>query len=195
MAKTTLDPDTAPDRWVAEHGDVLYRFALARVKNAATAEELVQETFLAGLKGLDGFQKQSSLRTWLVAILRRKIIDYIRKAKRTEGRELSADVWEASGRLENFTADGEWQRQIRSWGTTEKDVLERQEFWDMLRRCLGRLPDRLREAFLLREMKELSPTDVCDHLGITANSLAVRTHRARLALRDCLESHLYGPPR
>lgn len=195
VERELTEGDLAPENWVQAHGDILFRFAMARVRNALTAEELVQETFLAALKGLAGFQKDSSLRTWLVAILRRKIVDFVRKKKRIESQETSVENIDEVGRLGNFTADGEWKHQIKSWASNGKDVLERQEFWEMLKLCLAHLPPRLREAFLLREMKELETGEVCDHLGITANSLAVRTHRARLALRDCLENHLFGPQR
>ena len=68
-----------PSNWVEEHGDALFRFALLRVKDASIAEDLVQETFLSALKGIERFKGKSSLRTWLVGILKHKIIDHFRR--------------------------------------------------------------------------------------------------------------------
>ncbi len=68
-----------PQKWVERYGDYLYNYTIVRVNDQAKAEDLVQETFLAGLKGRDGFQGKSSERTWLISILKRKIIDTYRK--------------------------------------------------------------------------------------------------------------------
>ncbi len=68
-----------PESWVDSYGDFLYRFALSRVKDPAVAEDLVQETFLAALRARENFKGQSAGRTWLVAILKHKIVDHIRK--------------------------------------------------------------------------------------------------------------------
>ena len=68
-----------PETWVNEYGDFLYRFALSRVKDPSVAEDLVQETFLAALRARENFKGRSAGRTWLIAILKHKIVDYIRK--------------------------------------------------------------------------------------------------------------------
>src|SRR5215468_1457294 len=69
---------TTPEDWVEAHGDYLFNFAIGQVRDAGVAEDLVQETFLAALKGRDRFAGQSSERTWLVGILRHKIYDHLR---------------------------------------------------------------------------------------------------------------------
>ncbi|MHC4945232.1 MAG: RNA polymerase sigma factor, partial [Planctomycetota bacterium] len=71
-----------PATWVDEHGDALYRFAITRLKDPEAAEEIVQETFLAALKAKDSFKGRSSERTWLIGILKNKVIDHFRKMSR-----------------------------------------------------------------------------------------------------------------
>src|SRR6267143_7154726 len=74
-----------PERWVDEHGDVLYRYALARVRKPEVAQDLIQETLLAAMRSHDRFAGQSSVRSWLCGILKHKLCDYYRKS----GRETS----------------------------------------------------------------------------------------------------------
>ena len=78
LDKESLDPST----WVSEYGDYLFRYAVVMVKNHSTAEELVQETFLAAIKGLDKFEGRSTVKTWLRSILKNKTIDHFRKSSR-----------------------------------------------------------------------------------------------------------------
>ena len=76
------DPNLDPETWVDQYGDYLYRFALSRIKDQAVAEDLVQETFLAALHGRKSFKGHSAVKTWLSAILKHKIVDYVRKKSR-----------------------------------------------------------------------------------------------------------------
>ncbi|MCZ6565426.1 MAG: sigma-70 family RNA polymerase sigma factor, partial [Gammaproteobacteria bacterium] len=73
---------TDPSVWLDEHGDALYKYAFMRVRNEATAEDLVQETLLAAIQAIKTYQGQSSERTWLIGILKHKLMDYFRKAAR-----------------------------------------------------------------------------------------------------------------
>ena len=86
-------PATDPERWVDEHGDCLYRYALVRVRVPEVAEDLVQETLLAALRSREKFGGRSSERSWLVGILKNKIVDYYRKL----GRVVDASVFPSSG--------------------------------------------------------------------------------------------------
>ena len=85
--KTPIDN---PENWVDEYGDYLYRYALSRVKDPIIAEDLVQETFLAALKARHNFQGRSTARTWMIAILKHKIVDYIRQKVREPGKPCAA---------------------------------------------------------------------------------------------------------
>ena len=106
MAKTQVpeadgaeaEPLTNPREWVDRHGDFLYRFAMARVRRADVAEDLVQETLLAAWRGRARFAGRSSERTWLTSILKRKAIDWLR-------RRVLERLQSASDVTDSFAAD------------------------------------------------------------------------------------------
>lgn len=182
-----------PERWVTEHGDALFHYALSRVRDPAVAEDLVQEALLSALKGHERYEGRSTERTWLVGILKNKVLDHFRLARR-ESRftdlEFFAEAEEGSFESGAFlphwlpaSAPGEWEG-----GGAE---LDRVEFWGVFQRCTGRLPERIACAFVLREVDGLSTDEICTTLGISAANLWVMLHRARMALRLCLETHWF----
>jgi len=175
-----------PETWVDGYGDFLYRFALSRVKDPSVAEDLVQETFLAALRARENFKGRSAGRTWLIAILKHKIVDYIRKKIREPASnkiETLSDLADA-----DFSDKGEWLIRPSKWAINPGEIYEQKEFLDVLYRCLAELPERLAEAFMLREMDGLSTEEVCKVLGITATNSWVMLYRARMSLRGCLEN-------
>jgi RNA polymerase sigma-70 factor (ECF subfamily) len=183
-----------PERWVEEHGDCLYRFALLRVREPAVAEDLVQETFLAAIKGRDRFAGQSSERSWLVGILKHKIIDHIRKSVRERPVEF---IDELPKQLEEqFEEHGYWRHDggcgPKEWNTDDPTVLfQQKEFWQQMDDCLSRLPRRTADAFILREIDGSTGEEVCQVLGITPTNFWVLLHRARMQLRQCLETNWF----
>ncbi|MEE9496187.1 MAG: sigma-70 family RNA polymerase sigma factor [Desulfobacterales bacterium] len=192
MSKSKSDAATIdhPESWVDHYGDFLYRFALSRVKDPAVAEDLVQETFLAALRARESFKGRSAGRTWLIAILKHKIVDYIRKKIRepsTDKIETLTDMMDS-----DFNDHGEWQIRPCQWAINPEKIYEQKEFLDVLYRCLAELPQRLAEAFMLREMDGLSTAEVCKVLDITATNSWVMLYRARMSLRRCLESKWLG---
>ncbi len=181
-----------PARWLELHGDALYAFALARTRNPATAEDLVQDTLVAAFAGRDAFKGESAERTWLVGILKHKVIDCLRR----QGREVPlADETDVSGDIETtlFDERGHWQVDMRAWAQPER-ALEREEFWDALRDCLAALPERLGRLFTLRELDGMETEELLQVLGISsANNLWVMLSRARLRLSVCLEAKSIMP--
>ena len=179
-----------PESWVDHYGDFLYRFALSRIKDPAVAEDLVQETFLAALRGRENFKGHSAGRTWLVAILKHKIVDYIRK----KIREPSSDKIEVltDQTDPDFNEQGEWQLRPSRWAVNPGRIYEQKEFLDVLYRCLAGVPERLAEAFMMREIDGLSTAEVCKALDITATNSWVMLYRARMSLRRCLEDSWLG---
>ncbi len=170
-----------PSRWVDEHGDALFRFAILRVKDPELAGDLVQDTFLSALKAKEGFRGGSSLRTWLVGILKHKIIDHYRK-HRIE--VLESDL-QSVGEAPDFEhAD----RVTTRWSETPSQLVENREFWGVLTNCLAGLPEAHRRAFSMREFDGLEGEEICKVLGVTPTNLWVMLHRARAKLRKCLES-------
>jgi RNA polymerase sigma-70 factor (ECF subfamily) len=182
-----IKPLSDPETWLDEYGDALYRFALARIKDPSVAEDLVQETFLAGLGARKNFKGRSTTKTWLIAILKHKIIDHIRK----KSREQDSDKLEslADGIDINFTGRGDWRTRPTKWVKNPIKLYEQKEFMDVLYRCLGELPIRQSEAFILREMDGLSTEEICKELNITATNSWVILYRARMLLRQCLETN------
>jgi RNA polymerase sigma-70 factor (TIGR02943 family) len=173
-----------PNEWLEHYGDTLYRYALARLRRSHEAEEAVQETLLAALKARWQFEARSQPRTWLIGILKRKILDRLRTAAReaTDADPDELDAW--------FDASGHWRRNPRNWNDPAAFV-ERSEFWNVVRGCVGKLPPLMGEAFTLRTIDDCGPTEVCRELAISRNNLWVLLHRARLRLVRCLEIHWF----
>jgi RNA polymerase sigma-70 factor (ECF subfamily) len=183
-------PTPDPERWVDQHGDALYRYALLRLRDADRAADLVQETFAEALRAQATFSGRSSERTWLVAILKHKLIDHLRRTIRGRG---AGDAEEAAKAADDsFDERGFWRRGPARWGGDASQALERREFWEVLHCCLDGLPAPLAETFFLRELDGLDADEVCRLCDITPANLWTRLHRARLALRRCLEVRWFG---
>lgn len=184
--------DFDPAIWVEKYGDYLFAFAYSRVRNEAAAEDLVQETLLSALEGYSNFGGKSSEKTWMTGILKNKIHDHFRKnSKRAELTEEEADM---SSYDYLFERDDEWKGHFNdrlgpiSWKTATPDaVLEKSEFRNILTSCLSELPERVANAFTLREMDGLSSEEICGVLRVSAGNYWVMMHRARLHLRRCIE--------
>jgi RNA polymerase sigma-70 factor (ECF subfamily) len=179
-----------PAGWVDRHGDYLFRYALARLRRREAAEDLVQETFLAALGARERFAGGSSERSWLVGILKRKILDHFRrKAREQPVSDFAApDCWAEA----LFDKRGNWKRKPGAWDSGPGATCERAEFWEAFARCLGKLPGRLADAFTLREVEGVASREVCKALDISATNLWVMLYRARLRLWRCLDSNWFG---
>jgi RNA polymerase sigma-70 factor (ECF subfamily) len=151
---------------------------------------MVQETFLAGLRSRDSFAGACSERTWLVSILKHKLIDNIRRKGRERpvaASDLSDSAWDA-----NFDEQGGWKAKPSRESFDPSTVLEQREFWHVLHRCLSKLPSRWSEAFALREIEGLDSAEICKILHVSTTNLGVLIHRARLRLWQCLEANWFG---
>jgi RNA polymerase sigma-70 factor (ECF subfamily) len=174
---------SAPEQWLSVHGDALFRYALLLVADEHRAEDLVQETLLAALKGRGRYLAAASERTWLIAILRNKVMDQRRRDRRQN--EYLADVdHEVEG---NFNRFGKWRKPPGSWRPNPLTLLESQEFWATFHSCMRALPVPLREAFTLRVVEDLDASETCRILEITSANLWTMLYRARERLRRCLE--------
>ena len=187
MAPRRGGAQTNPERWVDEHGDCLFRYALVRVRRREVAEDLVQDTLLAAIRSREKFAGQSSERSWLTGILKHKISDHFRKLGReTSFTDLDSLADEFS---EKFVPEGYWVhvKGPKEWKPESDEVLHRAEFWQTMRHCLDKLPERIANVFMLREMDEVESKEICSMLSISESNLWVMLHRARMALRECLE--------
>lgn len=178
--------DENPENWLNDYGDRLYRYALVRVRSEAIAEDLLQETFLAGIQAFDKFSGQSSISTWLTGILKHKIIDHFRK-NRHESLSLSdSDLGED---LLNYQFDqqGHWDIDLIEWKTPDNNLND-QQFWQVFQQCIDRLPQKMADLLLLRTLGGVSSEDCCKVLGFeTTNQLWVTLSRTRMKLRQCLD--------
>lgn len=191
MSNHTDSKKLDPSRWVDEHSDALFRFAVLRVKDPNVAEDLVQETFLSALKGIKSFKGGSSLRTWLVGILKHKIIDHFRKNK---PEILAGDLATTENESETDRLDRSDHRhkQPNVWHGDPDNLLQNKEFSRIFVACLDGLPEAHRRAFSLREIDGFEGEEICKILGITSTNLWVILHRARGKLRECLEANWFG---
>src|ERR1700758_4656771 len=151
-ASSELALQADPDRWVDDHGDCLYRYALIRVRKQEVAEDLVQETLLAAMRQADKFSGRSSERSWLSGILKNKICDYFRKL----GRETNFTDLEFFSDEHSNRFDGEhyWihERGPADWKPEGEEAMKRAEFWQAMQGCLDRLPPRGAQGFMIGEM-------------------------------------------
>jgi RNA polymerase sigma-70 factor (TIGR02943 family) len=176
---------------VAEHRTYLLRYARLQLRNDAWAEDAVSETILAALTKPQSFGNRSQLKTWLVGILKHKVIDILRQRKREV--QLSDDEGDGSDELDAlmFKADGHFANEPAEWGDPEQELNTRQ-FFAVLEACTEKLPAAMGRVFLMREWLELPTEDICKELQLTPTNLYVQLHRARLRLRECLELNWFG---
>ncbi|AOW20957.1 sigma-70 family RNA polymerase sigma factor [Urechidicola croceus] len=179
----------SPEKWVQSYSDYLFNYTISRVSNDEIARDLVQETFFSGLKSMKNFQGKASERTWLISILKRKIIDHYRKINSTKGK--------AEVRM-NFYSDGdnagEWieERVPNSWtNDTDKDI-ENDELKDTLEMCIDKLPEKYGMVFRMKTIQGFETEEICKELDITASNLWVIIHRARTQLRRCMEDNWFN---
>ncbi len=191
LGPMSVDAVTDPEEWVDRHGDSLYRYALLRLRSPELAADVVQETFLEALRARSAFSGRSSERTWLVGIMRHKIGDHFRRVRREPAASNGELASGTSG--PPFDGRGHWQAGPADCGSEPSLEMETREFWDVFNGCLSKLPQGIADAFLLRELDGLGGDEVQQILGITPANLWKRLHRARVCLRQCLESGWFGP--
>lgn len=183
-AVMTASPDYC--RQIETLRPALLKYARLQLRNPAWAEDAVSETLLAALEKPQAFAGASQLKTWLIGILKHKLVDQIRK----NSRELSTTTSAEDGEdLEDllFAGDGHWREAQHDWGNPE-DALRQVDFMKVLEACVEKLPGQQGRLFMMREWLELESDEICKALAITPTNLWVMLHRARLRLRDCLQA-------
>ena len=164
----------------------LLRYALLQLRDRDSAEDVVQETMLAALEGRARFAGKSTAKTWLTGILKHKIIDLLRRRKREEPLVTNEDGSEADAVDAMFQADGHWLAIPADWGNPAR-ALEDKRFREAFALCTKAMPVRNARVFMMREVLDMSGSEICEALDITPANLWVMLHRARLSLRACIE--------
>lgn len=186
---SAIDPES-----LQEHYSYLVRYAVLQLRDPHLAEDVVQETLVAAIEGATRFSAQSSPRTWLVGILKHKILDVLRK--RTREPQLNVSEGEDENDLVDalFTENGRWAEPPQTWGDPERS-LENAHFWEIFEQCNQRMPINTARAFMMREFMDMSTEEICQELAVSTTNCWVLLHRARLALRECLDLHWFGNAR
>jgi RNA polymerase sigma-70 factor (ECF subfamily) len=175
-----------------KHRPQLLKFAMLQLRNATAAEDVVQETLLAALQSSSGFAGQSSVKTWLIGILKHKIIDAIRKQSREQPLESADDETDIHDLQDAvYREDGHFREDPADWGDPEA-ALRQHRFFEVLERCMEGLPKKTARAFMMREVLGLETEEICKELGVTSTNCWVLLYRARMALRECLEGRWFA---
>ncbi len=170
------------------------RVALGFVPGPAIAEEVVQETWLAVLDGIDRFAERSSFSTWLFTILlnRAKTRGH-RERRTTPFSALEHDDEDDSGEplQDRFNDKGQWLRPPGAWADDPPEqLLQRRQLGEILERAIASLPDKYRIVITLRDVEDMDADEVCKLLNISEANQRVILHRAHLRLRETIERHL-----
>jgi RNA polymerase sigma-70 factor, ECF subfamily len=176
------------------HRTYMLRFATAKLRDADQAEECVQEALLAALDGIGSFSGQSTLRTWLTSILKFKIIDFQRRVISDRAHLASAPLDDDSADPEwfdkMFDDTGHWQPRLSAWVNPD-GALEQKQFFEIFERCMDKLPSAASRVFFKREVMGVDTDEICKEEAITASNCWVMLHRARVALRECLDRNWF----
>ena len=179
MSANTLNPGS----WVDKYSDYLYNYTIVRVNDHEIAQDLISETFLAGLKSKDNFKGEASERTWLISILKRKIIDHYRKINSNKGKA------EVRVSYSDTESEGDWleERVSDPFDKTAEDTMENEELGMAIFGCLDGLPEKQATIFRMKTIDGFDTETICNEFQITPSNLWVIIHRARKAMADCLE--------
>lgn len=176
-----------PNKWIDLYSDYLFNYTITRVSDREIAQDLVSETFLAGLKSMKNFKGEASERTWLISILKRKIIDHYRKINSNKGKA------EVRINYNDAESEGDWleERVADPYDKTAEDTLQNNELGDAIHNCLGKLPQKQADVFKMKTILGYETEVICNELNITASNLWVIIHRARTAMADCLKQNWF----
>ncbi len=191
-----MDAPAAIEQLFTDHRPDLVRFAALSLRDEALAEDVVQEAMIAALRGAGGFDQRSSIKTWVYAIIKRKVLDALRARRRETPLSQLREAGEAEDATMDrlFDANGHWDPAHRPQRWADPDAsLEQRQFWLAFEACIDALPERGARVFAMRELLGLETDEICKELEITASNCWVLLHRARLRLRECLEARWFAP--
>lgn len=192
--RLTAASDLADPEYVAEIRLDMLRFAQMQLGSDSEAEDVVQEALAAAVRNAATFRSATSLKTWIIAILRHKIADNLRQRR---GRPiLASELGDTDGQAVPalFDRRGMWRDAARpsAWENPEALIHDRQ-FLIVFDACLNRLPPHHARLFLMREVIGMRNDEICAETGVSSGNLRVILHRARLALRACLQQNGIQP--
>ena len=187
LARLRVGEDAAFEELVRAYTSRLLAVARRILGSHEEAKDVVQETFLAAFQSLDRFRGEANLGTWLSRIAVNQCLMKLRSRRRKPEQSIE-DL------LPTFLPDGHQVRESALWEVSLDTQVERNEVLALVRKAIDRLPANYRTVLLLRDIEELSTEEVATMLGVTSNTIKVRLHRARQALRTLLEPHFRPNP-
>ena len=179
------------ERLVRAHVGPLRAVALRLLRNPADADEVVQEAFLSAFRSFDSFRGDARLGTWLHRITVNAALARLRRHKRQPTQDaVRREIDDIDALLPRFQEDGHPEHFHRRWVQNTDELVARAETREQVRRLIDTLPEAYRTVLILRDIEEVDTAEAAELLGITSNTLKVRLHRARQALRNLLEQEL-----
>jgi len=172
-----------PEKWIDNYADYLYNYTIVRVNDHIAAQEIVSETLLSAWRARRNYKGKAAERTWLTAILKRKIIDYYRKVNSAKGQA------EVSMSYPSPEMEGDWIEEniADSQNRNAEDILENEELRLAILKCLKQLPKKQAEIFRMKTIEGIDTKTICKEHQITPSNLWVIIHRARKSMSACLE--------
>ena len=177
-----------PEKWVEKYADYLYNYTIVRVNDHIVAQDLISETFLAGLKSKKNFKGEATERTWLISILKRKIIDYYRKINSKKGKA------EVHITYRDDDAEGDWLEENTAdpFDKTAEDTMVNEELGLAILECIDKLPEKQAVIFKKKTIEGFDTETICKEYNITPSNLWVIIHRARKSMAECLEKNWFN---
>ena len=176
---------------LASHRIYLMKIARLQLRDETLAEDLVADALAQAFERRAQFRGSSSLRTWLTSILKNRIVDFLRKQWREQ--PLEPDDPADEGAIDRiFDASGHYIH-MPSDVRDPEELSQQDSFLVAVQRCVDRLPKRIGQVFVLREVFGTDTKDLCKDLGLTSSNVWVQLYRARMMLRECLERGGFGP--
>ncbi|MBS1508518.1 MAG: sigma-70 family RNA polymerase sigma factor [Bacteroidetes bacterium] len=190
-AKDISIEDAKISDWVHQYGDQLYRWAVQQLRDEASAQDLVQETFISAFQNFGKFKGESSAKTWLFSILKNKLTDHYRKISRLKLESLDTHD---DTLFDPFDDGGNWKNNFipKDWINAEEHLLDNPDFENVFVHCQEALPDLWSSCVKLKYLSKNESEEICQQLNISASNLWQILHRAKLQLRNCLEKNWFS---
>lgn len=176
-----------PELWVDKYADYLYNFTIVRVNDHEVAQDIIADTFLAALRSQKNFKGASTERTWLISILKRKIIDYYRKINSKKGKA------EVRINYKEDNQEGNWlEETVADTINTAEESIENKELGLVILECLDKLGEKQAAIFKMKTIEGVDTETICKEFNITPSNLWVIIHRARKTMAECLEKNWFN---
>lgn len=190
LCPASMSAATIDNRFVSAVRQDMLAFARLQLRDSELAEDAVQEALTAALHGERQFSGLAALKTWVFGILKHKIVDLLRQQGKSTPISAYAEEGESlDSKFDTlFKENADWHPAAapRDWGNPEAALREK-HFWTVFDACLTVLPANTARVFMMREFLEFDTGEICSTLGISGSNCHVILHRARAALRGCLE--------